>query len=100
MFRHETHSHARGQDRPMRADRFWVRSARERLAANTTFPEPLGSLVLGRIGRRGMSFKPDAPVDLEAGVKELEASLGRAHMEKSSQGGVGKSSGIPVKRQP
>jgi transposase-like protein len=52
-------------------------------------------------GQKGHeAFKPDAPVDLERRVKELEASLGRAHMENEFlKEALGKL-GIPVKRQP
>lgn len=46
------------------------------------------------------AFKEDGPVDMERRVKELEASLGRAHLENEFlREALGKL-GIPVKRQP
>lgn len=46
------------------------------------------------------AFAEDSPVDLERKVKELEASLGRAHLENEFlREALGKL-GIPVKRQP
>ncbi len=50
---------------------------------------------------KGLSaFGPDAPLDLERRVKELEASLGRAHLENEFlKEALGKL-GIPVKRSP
>ena len=46
------------------------------------------------------AFGENGPVDLEKRVKELEASLGRAHLENEFlKEALGKL-GIPVKRQP
>ena len=46
------------------------------------------------------AFMPDRPVDDRTRVKELEASLGRAHLENEFlREALGKL-GIPVKRQP
>lgn len=46
------------------------------------------------------AFPEDGPVDLQRRVKELEASLGRAHLENEFlKEALGKL-GIPVKRQP
>ena len=49
---------------------------------------------------KGQSAFPAGAVDLERRVKELEASLGRAHLENEFlKEALGKL-GIPVKRQP
>lgn len=46
------------------------------------------------------AFGDDVPVDLEKRVKELEASLGRAHLENEFlREALGKL-GIPVRRRP
>jgi transposase-like protein len=46
------------------------------------------------------AFQDGAPVDLERRVKELEASLGRAHLENEFlREALGKL-GIPARRQP
>ena len=46
------------------------------------------------------AFSKDGPIDAEKRVKELEASLGRAHLENEFlREALGKL-GIPVKRQP
>jgi transposase-like protein len=46
------------------------------------------------------AFSPTGPVDLDRRVKELEASLGRAHLENEFlREALGKL-GIPVTRQP
>jgi transposase len=46
------------------------------------------------------AFAENAPIDLERKVKELEASLGRAHLENEFlKEALGKL-GIPVRRQP
>jgi transposase len=46
------------------------------------------------------AFNESGPVDLERRVKELEASLGRSHLENEFlRDALGKL-GIPVKRQP
>ena len=46
------------------------------------------------------AFNETGPVDLERRVKELEASLGRSHLENEFlRDALGKL-GIPVKRQP
>jgi hypothetical protein len=46
------------------------------------------------------AFTENAPVDLERKVKELEASLGRAHLENEFlKEALGKL-GIPVRKQP
>jgi len=46
------------------------------------------------------AFKPDAPQSSDARIKELEASLGRAHLENEFlREALGKL-GIPVKRLP
>jgi transposase len=51
--------------------------------------------------KKGQSaFSENAPVDLERRIKELEASLGRSHLENEFlREALGKL-GIPVKRQP
>ncbi len=47
-----------------------------------------------------LAFSDAGPVDLERRVRELEASLGRAHLENEFlKEALGKL-GIPVKRQP
>lgn len=46
------------------------------------------------------AFTENGPIDMEKRVKELEASLGRAHLENEFlKEALGKL-GIPVKRQP
>ena len=56
---------------------------------------------VGQYESKGQNaFKPSAPVDLDRRVKELEASLGRAHLENEFlREALGKL-GIPVTRQP
>ncbi len=56
---------------------------------------------LGQYESKGKAaFSEDAPVDLERKVKELEASLGRAHLENEFlKEALGKL-GIPVRRLP
>jgi transposase-like protein len=55
---------------------------------------------LDRYDRDGLSAFTDKPVNLDQRVKELEASLGRAHLENEFlREALGKL-GIPVKRQP
>jgi len=56
---------------------------------------------LSQYESKGQSaFNETVPVDLERRVKELEASLGRSHLENEFlRDALGKL-GIPVKRQP
>lgn len=56
---------------------------------------------LDRFSERGLNaFSDPGPVDLDRRVKELEASLGRAHLENEFlREALGKL-GVPVKRQP
>ena len=51
--------------------------------------------------KKGLSaFAPDAPLDLQRRVKELEASLGRAHLENEFlREALGKL-GTPARRSP
>ena len=56
---------------------------------------------LGQYETKGKrAFSETAPIDLEQKVKELEASLGRAHLEIEFQREALGKLGIPVRKQP